>query len=633
MSETMKTLAFSGVAILAAGLALATRSPSVGTTPPERIGQTLFPEFTDPLAAKSLKIVRFDEDLANLSEIEVKQVNGIWTLPSHDGYPADAENRIRDAATQFVDLKILQMVTDDFGKHGLYGVLEPSADKSAVGDQGVGTLVNIKDEGGDNLVNLVIGKEVKDQEGQHFVRVVDQYPVYIAKIDPEQLPVKFDDWIEKDLLQVNAWDISQLQLKDYTFQVAQTLSGPVTDFDQRLDITLTDDNGTWKLDQLLEARGGQLQPTELLEGEELNTERLTALKNALDTLEIVDVERKPDGLGADLRADQGFFNDQAGVDSLVERGFYPVQIGAGDTIELLSTDGEALVRTKEGVEYILRFGRVASVDTESDDGKLNRFLLVSARVDQSQFPEPELEALPELPAGAESTPESESQEESSQSAVSRYKTLPTVLQAEAAEEAAEVEADAVDAEEEPVLPEALESAEEEPADESTEAAATETPAVEETSEPAAEAVESTEESAEDATETGAEASETDASAPESATEAESDDSATPVDLQAERERITKENQRKIDERNDKIKKAEEKVRELNYRFADWYYVISEDVYKKIHLSRSDIIKETEEAKEQGSGIDAFRSLQEQGPEGASENEDTTDLGDPVDFAP
>ena len=89
-----------------------------------------------------------------MSEIEVKQVNGIWTLPSHDGYPADAENRIRDAATQFVDLKILQVVTDDVGKYGLYGVQEPNADKSAVGDQGVGTLVNIKDEGGNNLVNL-----------------------------------------------------------------------------------------------------------------------------------------------------------------------------------------------------------------------------------------------------------------------------------------------------------------------------------------------------------------------------------------------------------------------------------------------------------------------------------------------
>ena len=78
-------------------------------------------------------------------------------------------------------------------------------------------------------------------------------------------------------------------------------------------------------------------------------------------------------------------------------------------------------------------------------------------------------------------------------------------------------------------------------------------------------------------------------------------------------------------------KAEEKVRELNYRFADWYYVISEDVYKTIHLGRADIIKETEEAKEKGSGIDAFRNLEDQGLEGS--DDESSDSGDSTDFNP
>ncbi len=61
MTEAMKTLIFGGAALAAVGLAVGTRSPSVGTQPPERIGKPLFPEFTDPLLAKSSKIVRFDE--------------------------------------------------------------------------------------------------------------------------------------------------------------------------------------------------------------------------------------------------------------------------------------------------------------------------------------------------------------------------------------------------------------------------------------------------------------------------------------------------------------------------------------------------------------------------------------------
>ena len=74
--------------------------------------------------------------------------------------------------------------------------------------------------------------------------------------------------------------------------------------------------------------------------------------------------------------------------------------------------------------------------------------------------------------------------------------------------------------------------------------------------------------------------------------AESEDSPE-AKLKAEQERVTKENQRKIDERNDKIKAAQDKVQTLNYRFADWYYVISEEVYNKIHLGRADVVKQTD----------------------------------------
>ena len=83
-------------------------------------------------------------------------------------------------------------------------------------------------------------------------------------------------------------------------------------------------------------------------------------------------------------------------------------------------------------------------------------------------------------------------------------------------------------------------------------------------------------------------------------------------IEAEIERIQKENQRKLDERADKIKSAREKVNEMNSRFADWYYVIAEDSYQKIHLGHSDIIKESEEAKKEGFGVDAFRSLRDEG---------------------
>jgi hypothetical protein len=93
-------------------------------------------------------------------------------------------------------------------------------------------------------------------------------------------------------------------------------------------------------------------------------------------------------------------------------------------------------------------------------------------------------------------------------------------------------------------------------------------------------------------------------------------------LELERARITKENARKQDERDEQLKKAGQKVDELNARFADWYYIISEDEYKKIHLGRNDLIKESESAEDEGFGVDALRKMEEEGVEGSSDTDDT-----------
>ena len=65
------------------------------------------------------------------------------------------------------------------------------------------------------------------------------------------------------------------------------------------------------------------------------------------------------------------------------------------------------------------------------------------------------------------------------------------------------------------------------------------------------------------------------------------------DLKAERQRIEKENKRKLDQYNEQIAAGKKHVQELNNRFADWYYVISDDVYHKLRLSREQIVKKKE----------------------------------------
>jgi len=58
----------------------------------------------------------------------------------------------------------------------------------------------------------------------------------------------------------------------------------------------------------------------------------------------------------------------------------------------------------------------------------------------------------------------------------------------------------------------------------------------------------------------------------------------------ERRRIERENRRKQEDYDARVLTAQKRVRELNGRFADWYYVVSNTEYAKIHLDRAGVIQ-------------------------------------------
>lgn len=493
MTESLKTAVYVGVAIVLSLVALISRPRQEAATPPGLVGQALFEELKDPDAAASLEIVKYNESLGELHTFKVaKDGQGRWSIPSHENYPADAEDQMKKSATALIDLKVLDIASELRGDHSIYGVVEPKKDQLKAGDEGVGLLVAIQDGKGKDLASVIIGKKVKGADDKRFVRRRNQDLVYVVKLDPEQFKVKFEDWIEKDLLKLNSWAIRKVRINDYS--VVKTLEG----FNvrealfPRFDLTAAWDNtnSEWKLDDFVTYNEGASSKAELGANEKLDKEKLNALKNAVDELKIADVHRKPAGLTADLKAGEEFLKNNESLQSLFSRGFIPSRSKAGQ-LDIRAANGEVHVVTEDAVEYVLRFGNVAG--TDSDESKLNRFLFVSTRVDKSLIPTPTLEDLPKEPGKSEPADD-----------VDAFRKL---------------QKEGIDKKED------LESQQ--------------------------------------------------------------------AEYEKERQRITKENKRKQDEYDDKVKKAEEKVRELNGRFAEWYYVIAEPEYKKIHLGRDDLIAKEE----------------------------------------
>ena len=203
MSESAKTgilAALAAVTALAAWSTTTRNFTTLESNASARVNQVLFEKFTDPLDAASLKIVKYDTDSEQYDEFEVAKdgKTGVWTLPSNENYPADANKQMSEAANLFVGLKVLNVASEKRDDQKLFGVLEPDKKKEAEGGDGVGTLVQLRNAKGDSLVDLIIGKEDSQDPKKRFVRVPSEDVIYVAEVNTAPLSTDFKQWIEAD---------------------------------------------------------------------------------------------------------------------------------------------------------------------------------------------------------------------------------------------------------------------------------------------------------------------------------------------------------------------------------------------------------------------------------------------------
>ena len=374
MSETQKTLVF----LLAAaflGLSAFLTTP-VRVTPDAFLdqGEPFFPEFTDPNVAATLEVIEFDEETASARPFQVTVQDGKWSIPSHHNYPADGKERLSQTAAAIIEARKEDFRSSNVTDHEALGVLDP-LDETLATLRGRGKRVTIRGEGGRLLADLIIGKELEDREEFHYVRVPDQKRVYVASIGTD-LSTRFEDWIERDLLEVNQGDLQKLILRNYSVDEE---TGSVS---RRDTLTLEKRDGEWTADRMAS-------------DEELDSARMSSLLSAIDNLSIVGVRPKPEGLSRTLRREEGAAISQADVLSLQTRGYY----FSGDG-RLLSNEGELEVFSSTGIQYMLRFGEIvygagesvtagtgSSGDEQSGPGE-NRYLFITAVLDAGRLPEP-----------------------------------------------------------------------------------------------------------------------------------------------------------------------------------------------------------------------------------------------------
>ncbi|MDR0520292.1 MAG: DUF4340 domain-containing protein [Planctomycetaceae bacterium] len=461
MTETTKTCIFALLAAVFITGAVLSRPGVHEIKMEEMVGKALFPKFTDPLGVKTLEIVKLDPD-GERSEFKIAEVNGIWSIPSHENYPADGKDQMGKAAEALVDLNVLEVISagenhaDVSGFLAKYGVLDPSAGNVST-PEGAGLKVTLGGGNNEPLVDLIIGKEAETAANPQempagtaaklrYVRVAGQTPVYVVRIDPARFPMNFDRWIEKNLLDISTFDIKEIFVDEYSLESdgRSLMPGFIGDFTLKYDPSSAAGDKKWSLLKLARFTGKNAdkyteQPLE--PGKELDTQTLDDAVSALNDLKIAGIKRKPAKIASALRDGSPF--EKIEMESTAQIGFYLVEMPdlkrgtKKRKVQLLANQGDMQLRLQNGIVYALRFGDLTGTEseiaaekkpeeekTETDGEKkepvmgMNRYLFITAEFDPSILPPPELKTVAE----GGTAEEKEAAEKANQREKERYET-------------------------------------------------------------------------------------------------------------------------------------------------------------------------------------------------------------------
>ncbi len=474
-------------------------------------GQPVFEGFTAERAVE-MKITTYDDATARIKSFSVKRDGtGQWVIPSHNNYPADAEEQMASAAAAFGTLEVKEVVDVDSSVHEEYRVIEPNTETLDVGTDGVGTLITVTDDDG-KTYSLIVGAKVmrgtqtgtdpRMQQAYYAARKLESDTVFTIDLNLDVFDTEFSKWIDTNLLGLNGLDVRQLTIQDY-FISLNPEGSPIMLRRSNSSLVLDETDLIWKLDNMVQYDQNSQEPftIELTENEELNGDRINMLQSALENLTIHGVMRKPAILRPDLKITPEAIANEKTSATLTQLGLFGDPNTTIDNLmDLKSANGEIHISLQTGIKYILRFGEIDA--TSGADESLRRYLFVTTTFQPNMIPAPEYKSLPEA-TPSKSSPESDGQSD-------------------------------------------------------TQA---------------------------DDTQTDAEADQPDL---------------TPEQLAELRESIERENARLKEDYESKLAKAQNDVRLLNSRFANWFYLIDEITYNRIHLANTDLI--SAKSNELGDGI-------------------------------
>ncbi|OQY59443.1 MAG: hypothetical protein B6245_06720, partial [Desulfobacteraceae bacterium 4572_88] len=171
-----------------------------------KMGEKLLPDF--PVNDVG-KITIQDHENA----VVLKKGESVWEVENKFNYPADF-SKLTDFVKKFNEAKIGSSFKADDAKLARLSLHRP--DKEDVPDEQKGTHVLLEDKDQKVLADMMLGKarDASAGSGGHYVMLDKDPDIYLVDQSFRFLDKTTDEWIDKELLNVKAYDIEEVRCTD-----------------------------------------------------------------------------------------------------------------------------------------------------------------------------------------------------------------------------------------------------------------------------------------------------------------------------------------------------------------------------------------------------------------------------------
>ncbi len=291
-------------------------------------GEIFFPDFNDPLVCKELELFEPDPETATVKCFNIRFDRGLWRIPSHHGYPADAKDRMANAAASLIGLKMDKVCSIRVEDRTKFGVEDPRDDAATM--EGRGKCIVLKDGSGRTLAEAIVGHSVEGRRDWAYIRKPDSKRIYAVNLKASKespggellnaISSTFNEWIDTDLLHMERNSVKKAVFHNYSVD-EETRS-----IDEEEVLTLTKNKDEkWTL-------------PDLGDDEQIKEDTIRTFTNSLDSLLIAGVRPTPEPLSQLSLASKGFFLNGEG--------------------QLFGNKGHIEISCNDGVNYFLFFGEI-----------------------------------------------------------------------------------------------------------------------------------------------------------------------------------------------------------------------------------------------------------------------------------